>query len=49
MGLLTKPYEYVFCKAIKRIQNGKAVPKFMMDAVKILDTIYCCQIGGQDS
>lgn len=33
MGLLTKPYEYVFCKAIKRIQNGKAIPKFMMDAV----------------
>lgn len=33
MGLLTKPYEYIFCKAIKRIQDGKAVPKFMMDAV----------------
>lgn len=33
MGLLTKPYEYMFCKAIKRIQNGKAIPKFMMDAV----------------
>ena len=33
MGLLTKPYEYVFCKAIKQIQNGKTVPKFMMDAV----------------
>ena len=33
MGLLTKPYEYVFCKAIKWIQNGKAIPKFMMDAV----------------
>ena len=32
MGLLTKPYEYAFCKAIKRIQNGKAIPKFMMDA-----------------
>ena len=33
MGLLTKPYEYMFCKAIKRIQNRKAIPKFMMDAV----------------
>ena len=33
MGLLTKPYEYVFCKAVKRIQNRKAIPKFMMDAV----------------
>lgn len=33
MGLLTKPYEYIFCKAIKRIQSGKAIPEFMMDAV----------------
>ena len=33
MGLLTRPYEYIFCKAIKRIQNGKSIPKFMMDAV----------------
>lgn len=33
MGLLTKPYEYMFCKAIKRIQSGKAIPKWMMDAV----------------
>ena len=33
MGLMTKPYEYIFCKAIKRIQSGKAIPKFMMDAV----------------
>ena len=33
MGLLTKPYEYLFCKAIKRIQNGKAISGFMMDAV----------------
>ncbi|MDE7339870.1 MAG: alpha/beta hydrolase [Lachnospiraceae bacterium] len=33
MGLLTKPYEYIFCKAIKRIQKGKKIPKFMMDAV----------------
>lgn len=33
MGILTKPYKYMFCKAIKRIQNGKTIPKFMMDAV----------------
>ena len=33
MGWLTKPYEYMFCKAIRRLQNGKAIPKFMMDAV----------------
>lgn len=33
MGLMTKPYEYIFCKAIKRIQNRKSIPKFMMDAV----------------
>lgn len=33
MGLLTKPYEYLFCKAIKRIQSGKTIPKLMMDAV----------------
>ncbi len=33
MGLLAEPYQYVFCKAIKRIQNGKVIPKFMMDAV----------------
>lgn len=32
-NLLTKPYEYIFCKAIKRIQSGKSIPKFMMDAV----------------
>lgn len=32
MGLLTKPYEYSFCKAIKRIQKGKKIPKFMIDA-----------------
>lgn len=33
MGLLTKPYEYMFCKAIKRIQSGKAIPEFMTNAV----------------
>lgn len=33
MGVLAKPYEYIFCKAIKRLQSGNAVPKFLMDAV----------------
>lgn len=33
MGLLTGPYKYAFCKAIKRLQSGKAIPKFLMDAV----------------
>ena len=50
MGLLTKPYEYVFCKAIKWIQNGKAIPKFMMDAVmdkdnnSIIEIVYSYNI-----
>ncbi|MDE6620740.1 MAG: alpha/beta hydrolase [Lachnospiraceae bacterium] len=33
MGLLAKPYESIFCKAIKRLQDGKPIPKFFMDAV----------------
>lgn len=33
MGLLAKPYEFLFCKAIKRIQSGKAIPQFLIDAV----------------
>lgn len=33
IGLMTGLYEYVFCKAIERIKNGKSIPKFMMDAV----------------
>lgn len=33
MGLLAKPYTYIFCKAIGRIQSGKSIPQFMMDAV----------------
>ncbi len=33
IGLLAKPYEYIFCKAIERIQNGKTIPKFMLAAV----------------
>lgn len=32
MGWLTKPYTYIFCKAIERMQSGKVIPKFMMDA-----------------
>lgn len=48
MGLLTKPYEYAFCKAIKRIQNGKAVPKFMMDAVMGKDNNSVVEMLYQD-
>lgn len=33
MGLLSKPYTYLFCKAVKRINNKKTIPRFMMDAV----------------
>lgn len=33
MGWKTKPYEYAFCKGIRRIQSGKSIPKFIMDAV----------------
>lgn len=33
MGLLAKPYTFLFCKAIGRMQNGKSIPKFVMDAV----------------
>lgn len=33
IGFLTKPYEYIFCKSIRRIQNGKTIPKFMMDTI----------------
>lgn len=32
MGWLSGPYEYAFCKAIRRLQTGKTVPKFLMDA-----------------
>lgn len=33
MGLLAKPYESIFCRAIKRLNDHKTIPKFMMDAV----------------
>lgn len=33
MGILTKPYEFIFCKAIDRIKRGKHLPKFLMDYV----------------
>ncbi len=33
MGLLAKPYEFIFCKAIHRLKHQKAIPSFMMDAV----------------
>ena len=31
MGMLTKPYEKIFCKAILRIQKGKKIPKVLVD------------------
>lgn len=33
MGWLSKPYTYIFCKAIERLGNHKAIPAFLMDAV----------------
>ena len=33
MGIKTKPFEICFCKAIKRIQEGKKIPQFLMDSV----------------
>lgn len=48
MGLLTKPYEYLFCKAIKRIQSGKTIPKLMMDAVMGKDNSSIIEMLYQD-
>lgn len=31
MGMLTKPYEKIFCKAILRLQKGKKIPKILLD------------------
>ena len=33
MGFKTKPFEICFCKAIKRIQQGKNIPQFLIDSV----------------
>lgn len=33
MGVLTKPYTFIFCKAIGRLNRGKRIPKFLMDSV----------------
>lgn len=33
MGLLSKPYTFLFCKAIERIHHKKPIPQFMLDAV----------------
>lgn len=33
MGVLTKPFTFIFCKAIERMKKGKAIPKFLMDSV----------------
>lgn len=32
MGILTKPYEFVFCKAIAWMIKGKKIPRFLMDS-----------------
>lgn len=33
MGVLTKPYAFIFCKSIGRLNRGKRIPKFLMDSV----------------
>lgn len=33
MGIKTKPFEICFCRAIRRIQQGKKIPQFLMDSV----------------
>ena len=33
MGIKAKPFEICFCKAIKRIQQGKKIPQFLIDSV----------------
>ena len=33
MGVLTKLYENIFCKAISRLQRGKKIPKPLMDRI----------------
>ena len=33
MGIKTKPFEFIFTKAIKWLQSGKSIPKFLMDPV----------------
>ena len=33
MGVLTKPYTFIFCKSIGRLNRGKRIPKFLMDSV----------------
>ena len=33
MGIKAKPFEVCFCKAIKRIQQEKKIPQFLMDSV----------------
>ncbi|MCH5194841.1 MAG: alpha/beta hydrolase [Oscillospiraceae bacterium] len=33
MGIKTKPFEICFSKAIKRIQQGKKIPQFLLDSV----------------
>lgn len=33
MGIKTKPFEICFTKAIKRLQQGKKIPQFLLDSV----------------
>ncbi|MCH5297780.1 MAG: alpha/beta hydrolase [Ruminococcus sp.] len=33
MGIKTKPYEFCFSRAIRRIQQGKKIPQFLIDVV----------------
>lgn len=33
MGVLTKPYAFIFSKSIGRLNRGKRIPKFLMDSV----------------
>ena len=46
MGVLAKPFTFIFCKSIERMKQGKTIPKFLMDAVmgkdnnSVVDMLY---------
>lgn len=48
MGIKTKPYEICFCKAIKRIQQGKKIPQFLMDSIMGKDNNSVIEMLYQD-
>lgn len=48
MGLKTKPFELCFSKAIKRIQQGKMIPKFLLDSVMGKDNNSVIEMLYQD-